>query len=183
MAVDITSMRAYTDGAVYSHVVGASPTAPTDASSALNVGFLEVGAVTEDGITESTSQDRTDVVIWQRNQVARRLPGTASKTFQFAAAETRIFNLGLQFPGSTVATTGEGASVAEGAPTTDIRRWVLHGLDGNSKLRIYLPFGEITERGDVVWSANGINVYDWTITAYPDVTNKWAYRYYAGIAA
>lgn len=183
MAVDITSMRAYTDGLVCTHDVGASPTAPTDASSALNVGFKEVGAVSEDGITESTSQDRTDVVIWQRNQVARRLPGTASKTFQFSAAETRIFNLSLQFPGSVVAVTGEGASVAESAPQTDIRRWVLHGIDGNSKLRLYIPFGEITDRGDNSWSANGVTYYDWTITAYPDSSNRWAYRYYAGIAA
>jgi hypothetical protein len=184
MAVDITSMRAYTDGAVYTHAVGASPTAPTDASTSLNVGFLEVGAVSEDGITEATSQDRTDVVIWQKNTVARRLPGTAAKTFQFAAAETRIFNLGLQYPGSTVTTTGEGAAVSESAPQTDIRRWVLHGLDGASrKLRLYLPFGEITDRGDVVWSANGVTVFDWTITAYPDTSGFWVYRYYAGISA
>ena len=59
LAVDITSMRAYTDGAVYSHVVGGSPTAPTDASTALNVGFLEVGAVTEDGITEATKERKS----------------------------------------------------------------------------------------------------------------------------
>jgi hypothetical protein len=183
MAVDITSMRAYTDGLVCTHDVGASPTAPTDASSALNVGFKEVGALNEDGITETTSQERNNVVIWQRNQIARKLPGTAEKTFKFAAAETRIFNLGLQFPGSTVATTGEGASVAESAPQTDIRRWVLHGIDGNSKVRLYIPFGEITDRGDTSWSANGVTMFDWTLTAYPDSNNRWVYRYYAGIAA
>jgi hypothetical protein len=98
MAVDITLLRAYTDGSVYTHAVGATPTAPTDASTALNGGFAEVGAISEDGITESTSQDRTDVYIWQNNTLARRIPGQFSKTFKFAAAETKIFNLKSSTP-------------------------------------------------------------------------------------
>jgi hypothetical protein len=183
MAVDITLLRAYTDGAVYTHDVGASPTAPTDASTALNVGFKEVGAVSEDGITEATSQDRTDVYIWQNNTLARRIPGQFSKTFQFAAAETKIFNLGIQYAGSSVTTTGEGAAVQEKAPSTDIRKWVLHGKDGSTRqLRLYLPLAEVTDRGDVVWSANGVTVYDWTLTAYPDANGVVAYRYYIGIS-
>jgi hypothetical protein len=183
MAVDITRMRAYTDGAVYSHAVGATITAPTDASSALDVDFVEVGAVSEDGITESTSQDRTDVFIWQGATLARRIPGQFTKTFTFAAAETSIFNLKLNYPGSTVATTSEGASVAEKPPATDIRAWVLHGTDGaTKKQRIYLPQAEITERGDVVWSSGEVTVYEWTLSAYVDTNGIVAYRYYVGIS-
>lgn len=183
MAVDITKLRAYTDGAVYTHAVGASITAPTDASTALDIDFTEIGAVSEDGITESTSQDRTDVFIWQGATLARRIPGQFSKTFTFAAAETSIFNLKLMYPGSTVATTGEGASVAEKAPATDIRAWVLHGTDGSTrKQRIYLPQAEITERGDVVWSSGEITVYEFTLSAYVDTNGVCAYRYYTGIS-
>jgi hypothetical protein len=183
MAVDITRMRAYTDGAVYSHAVGATITAPTDASSALDVDFVEVGAVSEDGIKESTSQDRTDVFIWQGATLARRIPGQFTKTFTFAAAETSIFNLRLNYAGSTVSVTGEGASVAEKAPATDIRAWVLHGTDGSTrKQRIYLPAAEITERGDVVWSSGEVTVYEWTLSAYTDTNSVVAYRYYAGIS-
>lgn len=183
MAVDITLLRAYTDGAVYTHDVGATPTAPTDASTALNVGFKECGAVSEDGITESTSQERKDFYIWQNNTLARRIPGKYVKTFKFAAAETKIFNLGIQYPGSTITTTGEGAAVSEKAPQTDIRRWVLHGRDGASRqLRLYLPLGEVTDRGDVVWSAEDVTVYEWTLTAYPDTSGFVAYRYYVGIS-
>jgi hypothetical protein len=183
MAVDITRMRAYTDGAVYSHAVGATITAPTDASTALDVDFTEVGAVSADGVTESTSQDRTDIFIWQGNTLARRIPGEYTKTFSFAAAETSIFNLRLNYPGSTVSVTGEGASVAEKPPTTDIRAWVLHGRDGTTRFqRIYLPQAEITERGDVVWSSGEITVYEWTLSAYVDSNGVVAYRYYAGIS-
>jgi hypothetical protein len=183
MAVDITRMRAYTDGAVYSHAVGATITAPTDASTALDVDFIEVGAVTEDGITESTSQDRTDVFIWQGATLARRIPGQFTKTFTFAAAETSIFNLRLNYPGSTVSVTGEGASVAEKAPSTDIRAWVLHGKDGSTKAqRIYLPQAEITNRGDVVWQSSGVTVYEWELSAYTDSNGVVAYRYYTSVS-
>jgi len=179
MAVDITLLRAYTDGAVYTHDIGATITAPTNATSALDVDFKEVGAVSDDGITESFSQDRTDVFIWQGATLARRLPGQTSLTFTFAAAETKLLTLQLQYPGSTVASTTEGASVAQKAPTTDIRAWVLHGKDGASRAqRVYIPNGEITERGDVVWSSGGITVYEWTLSAYVDTNSVFAYRYY-----
>lgn len=180
MAVDIDKIRAYTDGLVATHAPGGTPpTAPTDAATALATGWVEVGAISEDGITEATSQDRTDIFIWQGNALARRIPGQFTKTFTLAAAETSLFNLGLQFPGSTVTATTEGASVEEKPPATDIRGWVLHGMDGADRAqRVYLPKAEITERGDVVWSSGGITVYEWTLSAYVDDTGVVAYRYY-----
>lgn len=178
MSTAIDLIRAYTDGAVYTHAVGATITAPTDASTALDVDFVEVGAIGEDGLTETTDQETTNIFIWQGNRLARTLKGQATKTWQFAAAQTSLFNLGLQYAGSTVTSTSEGASVAEKPPTTDVRAWVLHGLDGDREQRIYIPRGEITARGEVVWSANGITVYEWTLSAYTDDSGNWAYRYY-----
>lgn len=180
MAVDIDLIRAYTDGLVATTEPGdTSVTAPTNAGTALSADFFEVGAISGDGLTEATSQDRTDFFIWQGNALARRIPGQYTKTFTFAAAETSLFNLGLQFPGSTITQTAEGATVAEKPPATDIRPWVLHGMDGaNRGQRVYLPKGEITERGDVVWSAAGITVYEWTLSAYVDETGVVAYRFY-----
>lgn len=180
MAVDIDLIRAYTDGLVATHApTGTAPTAPTDASTPLVAGWIEVGAISADGITESTSQDRTDVFIWQGNALARRIPGQFTKTFTLAAAETSLFNLGLQFPGSTVTATADGASVAEKPPATDIRGWVLHGTDGAARAqRVYLPKAEITERGDVVWSSGDVTVYEWTLSCYVDGSGVVAYRYY-----
>jgi hypothetical protein len=181
MAVDITLIRAYTNGAVYT-TTGSTATAPTDASTALHANFHEVGAISEDGISESTSQDRTDVFIWQNNTLARRIPGQTTKTWTLAASETNLITLGVQFAGSTITQTSEGVSIAEKAPGTDIRQWVLHGIDGTDLQRIYIPLGEVTERGDVVWSAGGITVYEWTLSAYADTSNNFAYRYIASDA-
>jgi hypothetical protein len=180
MAVDINLIRAYTNGLVATAPSpGGSFTLPTSASSSVPVGATEVGAISEDGITEATSQDRTDVFIWQNNALARRIPGQATKQFTVAAAETNLTTLSLQYTGSsTITQTAEGVTVAEAPPATDIRPWILHGIDGARALRLVIPNGEITERGDVVWSANGITVYEWTLSAYVDSNGFWVYRYY-----
>lgn len=180
MAVDINLIRAYTNGLVATAPnPGGSFTLPTNASSAVPAGAADVGAISEDGIAEATGQDRQDVFIWQNNALARRIPGQATKQFTVAAAETNLVTLSLQYTGSsTITQTAEGVSVAEAPPGTDIRPWILHGIDGARALRLVIPNGEITERGDSLWSANGITVYEWTLSAYVDVNGFWVYRYY-----
>ncbi|MFE9955834.1 hypothetical protein [Micromonospora sp. NPDC005299] len=181
MAVDIDLIRAYTDGAVYTHDPDTPGliTAPTNATTALAAGFLAIGAVSGDGLTEATSQDRTDVFIWQGNALARKIPGQYTKTFTFAAAETNMLTLGIQYAGSTITQTAEGVSVEEKPPSADVRAWVLHGIDGARLQRVYLPKAEVTERGDVVWSSGDVTVYEWTLSAYVDGSGNVAYRYYA----
>lgn len=179
MAVDVTLIRAYTNGLV---ATAASPggtfTLPTSASASLPVGASEIGAISEDGISEATSQDRTDIFIWQGNSLARKIPGQSSKVFTFAAAETNLITLGVQYSGSVITQTSEGVSIAEAPAGTDIRPWVLHGIDGTRALRLVIPNGEVTNRGDVVWSAGNITVYEWELSAYVDTNGYWVYRYY-----
>lgn len=185
MALDVSLIRAYTDGLVAVTAAGdTSVTLPTNASSGLSADFLDVGTITSDGITEATSQDRTDIFAWQGNSLIRRIPGQFVKTFTFAAAETKLLTLGIQFPGSTITQTSEGAYVAEKPPGSDLRSWVLHGIDGTRAQRVVVPQGEVTERGDVVWSAEDITVYQWTLSAYLDSNAVIAHRYYidAGMA-
>jgi hypothetical protein len=124
------------------------------------------------------SQDVTDVFMWQNGALARRLKGQSTKTFQFAAIETNLITLGVHFSGSTVTQTATGLTVAEKPPGTDIRPWVIHGIDGTRAVRIVVPKGEVSERGDLVMTSEGVSAYEWTLTAYVDASGNWAYRYY-----
>jgi hypothetical protein len=179
MAVDVDLIRAYTDGLVACTAFQViNGTLPTNASAALAGGFSEIGAISSDGITEATSQDRTDFFIWQNNALARRVPGQFVKTLTFAAAETSLVVLGVNYPGSTITQTAEGVSIAEKPPVSDTRNWVLHGVDGNRALRLVAPRGEVTERGDVVWSGENVTVYEWTLSCYVDPSGNVMYRYY-----
>lgn len=180
MAVDVDLIRAYTDGLVaVTSFQNISGTLPTNASDPIPGDFTEVGAISSDGISEATNQDRTDFFIWQNNALARRVPGQFTKTLTFAAAETSLVTVGVQFPGSTITQTAEGLSVAEKPPVTDVRNWVLHGIDGNTRaLRLVVPRGEVTERGDVVWSGENVTIYEWTLSCYVDPSGNVMYRYY-----
>jgi hypothetical protein len=179
MALDPNLIRAYQNGEVSVGAYGATPTLPTDATTSLNGAlFTGTGLLTADGITESTSQDYNDIFAWQGNALVASLPGDYVQTFAFAAMQQSLVNLGLQFPGSTITQTVYGASVAQKAPIRDPRTWVIHGVDGVRLQRIVVPSGQISERGDVVWSSQDVSVLEWTVKLYPDVNGVYAYRYY-----
>ncbi len=176
-APDITKLRAYVDGAVYVTNYGVTnATPPINASSTVDAAFNTIGGVTDDGLTETTTQERTKIYLWQKNQLARQIAGEYEKIFKFAAAETNLTTLGIQYPGSVVQ-TAEGVSIAENPPGTDIRQWILHGIDGNKAERVYVPLGEVTSRGDKVWSSGAITIYEWELTAYLDLNGHPCYRW------
>lgn len=179
MALNATLVRAYQNGEVSVGATAASPTLPTDATTPLSaLDFTGTGLLTDDGITESTSQDWNDIFSWQGNALVASLPGEYVQTFKFAAMQQTLVNLGLQMPGSTITQTAYGVAIVQKAPVRDLRTWVIHGIDGTHLERIIVPSGQITERGDKVWSSNEVTVYEWTVKCFPDTANSaYAYRY------
>lgn len=178
MAVNTSMIRAFQNGSVSVTAYGdSSITLPTDATTALSADFTEVGAITSDGITDSTSQDFTDIFMWQGNALAASLPGEFSKSFQFASMETNLVTLRLTYSGSTITQTASGVTIAEKPPARDLRSWVFHGIDGTRIQRIVVPNGQVSERGDIVWSSTDVTVYQYTVKAFPDSSGNVAYRY------
>lgn len=184
MAVDTSKIRAYSNGLVAVSGYGVvSPVLPTgDPSVSLNAAvYKEVGAITEDGISEATSQDYNDIYMWQGNTLAASLPGQYEKSFKFACLETNAQTLGLSFAGSTITQTAYGVSIAEKVPPRDIRTWVIHGLDGTRIQRIVIPLGQITEKTDITWSSTEPTVYEYTVKCYVDSSGNVAYRWYGDV--
>lgn len=178
MALDPTLVRSYQNGEVSVGAYGATPTLPTDATTPLNAGlYTGVGLNSDAGIIESSSQDYTKKYAWQNGALIANLPGAFDKSFKLAAVQQSVFNLGLQMPGSTITQTAYGVSIAEKAPTIDKRVWVIHGISGSILNRVVCPSGQITERGDVVWSFEDITVYEWTVELFPDSSLNYTYRY------
>jgi len=180
MAVDVTKIRAYQNGLVAVSGFGVTnPVLPTDPTTSINSAiYSEVGALTDEGVTDATSQDSTDIFMWQGNALAASIPGEVTKTFAFGAMETNLVTLGIQYAGSTITQTAYGVSIAEKAPVKDVRTWILHGISDSGKAqRVVVPLGQVSERGDVLWSSQETTVYAWTIKAFPDASNNVAYRY------
>ncbi len=179
MALDPALVRSYSNGEVSVGAYGATPALPTDATTPLNPAlYFGVGLNTDDGITESQSQDYEKKYAWQNNALIATIPGQFEKSFKLAAVQQSLVNLGLQMPGSIITQTAYGASIAEKAPTIDKRVWVIHGIGANGVLqRIVCPSGQITERGDVVWSSQDITAYEWTVELFPDASLNYTYRW------
>lgn len=179
MAVDITKIRAYVNGLVAVSGYGVvNPTLPTDATTALNSAiYKELGALSDEGISESSEQDFEDVYMWQGNQLAASLPGQYAKSFSVSCLEQNAQTLGIFFGGSTLTQQAWGVSIAEKAPGRDIRTWVLHGIDGARLYRIVVPLGQVTEKGETVWSSTEPTQTSFVIKAFPDASNNYSYRY------
>lgn len=179
MAVDITKIRAYVNGLVAVSGYGVSnPTLPTDATTSLNSSiFKELGALTDDGVVESSEQDFQDVFMWQNNSLAVSIPGQYVKSFKVVCLEQNAQTLGIYFGGSTLTQQAWGVSIAEKAPGRDIRAWVLHGIDGARLYRTVVPLGQITDRDDSTWASTDPTQIGFTIKAYPDASGNYSYRY------
>lgn len=179
MAITTANLRAYQNGAVYT--VGYNVTGtplPTDATATPNAAFFDIGALTDDGITDSTNQDTTDVYAWQGNALVATLLGNYTKTFKFAAQEVNGKTLAISYSGSTLTQQAWGVSIAEKPLVRDVRPWIIHGISDSGKLqRIVIPQGQVSDRGDVVWSAKNLTVYEWTVKCYVDSSGNVAYRY------
>lgn len=179
MAVDTTRIRAYVNGLVAVSGYGVTnPTLPTDATTALSSSiYKEVGALSDDGVVSSSSQDFTNVYMWQNNQLAAAIPGQYDRKFTFTCLEQNSQTLNIAFGGSTLTQQAWGVSIAEKAGGRDIRTWVLHGIDGARLYRLVVPLGQITSKGDVTWSPGGVGSMEVEVTAFPDASNNYGYHY------
>ncbi len=179
MAIDATKIRAYQNGLVAVTGFGVTGTPlPTDATTALNAAFKDVGTITDDGITDSTEQDSTDFYAWQGNVLVASLLGQFNKTFSFVCSETNGVTLALVYGGSTLTQQAWGVSIAEKPPVRDVRSWVIHGISDSGKLqRIVIPNGQVGEKGETVWSSQELTTYQINVKALPDSNGNVAYRY------
>ena len=160
----------------------ALPTGATAASVALDALFLGTGYISEDGVTQSIGTDTTDVVAWGGDTV-RVIQTTHSLTYQFSFLETNAEVLKLVYGDTNVsvsaATSSAGTRVATlvNSKTLPHKSYALEVKDGEAKVRVVIPDGQITAVGDVTYVHSDAIKYDVTITCYPDSTGNKAYIY------
>lgn len=167
------NVRVGVTGAIY--VAPAGTTLPTDATSALNAAFDELGYVDENGVTETQGETITNIKAWQNSAVVRKILTEHDVTYQFAALETNPTVLEAYYGNYTDGPDGVVEIRGEVAPNVC---WVIDVLDGDSTTRIVVPDGQITQRGAVTYGATDAVKYNMTLTAFPDDSEVKAYLYY-----
>jgi hypothetical protein len=159
-------------------VTGAFRTAPLATAMPASmvpfpVGWINLGYISDDGITEARSEDRQEFVPWQSLSAVRSEVTTSQKTFQLTLWESNwdtvslYYNVGID--DVTIDSTGDIDVVIfdeQGKPKQDLRRFGVDVVDGVYARRVLLPYGEVTERGDIVYKSDTLIGYECTVTAY-----------------
>lgn len=165
MARTVANVWVGADGRAY--VAATSATAPTGADSSLDGSWTELGWINEDGLTEASNEDFTEVKGWD-GTVIRKIRTSAERTFAFTCMETNKAVLELFYPGSSVTAASGGSKIEVESSAPDRRAFVFDVIDGDAVARYYVGNGEVSERGDVTHAAGEAVAYTFTVTAYPD---------------
>lgn len=175
MALVADNVQVGVTGAVY--MAPSATAVPTSTVAALNAAFTDVGYIGEDGVTTSVGTDTNDIKAWQNGDIVRRVQTSHEFTIQFTMIETNGKSLELYYGNYTAGGGGSGSVQITGAQPYR-GAFVCHVADGSDVIRIVIPDGQITERGDVTYVNEDAISYDVTITAYPDASGIKGYLYF-----
>ncbi len=172
------NVRVGVTGAVY---VAPSGTAlPTSSAASLNAAFEELGYMDENGVAEIINEQITNIRAWQNSDIVRKVQTEHDVTYGFTPLETNPVVLEAFYGNYTDGTDGE---VEVRGGLADRFSWVIDVIDGDNELRIVIPDGQLTQRGQVNHVATDATKYPMTITGYPDGDGVKAYQYHHSVGA
>jgi len=164
-------------------LIGAlNATAPTTASSAI-AAFAAAGYIGEDGVTETNERNTDKIRAWGGDTV-KIVQTEHNVSYKFTFLETLNTDvLKAVYGDANVTTTAATAStgtlqkVLINSSTLPHKSYVFEVKDGNAKIRIYVPDGQITEVGDVTYSDSEVVGYEVTVECFADASGNKAYKY------
>lgn len=176
-ATNVTVGKPKVGGAVHWAPLGT--TLPTSATAALNAAFVDLGYVSEDGLTNNNSPESDTVKAWGGDTVLS-LQTDRPDTFALTLLEAMNSDvLKTIYGSSNVTADGDGnltiKATAEEMPSGS---WVFDMiLKGGRAKRIVVPNGTISELGDITYKDDEAVGYNITITDVPDTNGVYHYEY------
>lgn len=122
---------------------------PTDLAP-LTSPWLDMGYVSEEGVTFTVSREQEDIAAWQSLEPVRVLVTAEPKVIGFELMEFDTESLMLAFRGGTVTGTTTKTYTPPDPGAEDVRSMVVDGIDGDSTFRFYFP--RVALQGDVEWA-------------------------------
>lgn len=163
-------------GAVYRAPKGTS--LPTDASTTLAGTFVDMGYISEDGVTNSNSPDSEKVKDWG-GQTVLVVTNEKPDTFKIKFLESLNGNVLTTVYGASNVTVGS-TSIAVISNTAALGEYVYvidMVMTGGALKRIVIPCGTLSEVGDIVYKSNEAIGYEVTLEALPDSSGNNHYEY------
>jgi hypothetical protein len=173
-----------TGAVMYAPLGTALPTTPI---AAPNVAFVDLGYISEDGVSLSQSSSWEKIKDWGGDQV-RTFLSEFTATLSFTFLETNDDALKAMYGAANVTVTAAGASTGKytavklNSTEPPAKSWLFNMADSTvvdvaRTYRIVVPNGQITERGDLNYTRNGAITYSVTLEAYPDSAGNSVYLY------
>lgn len=172
-----------TTGAIKHAPIGTTlPTLASISTSGVQLadGFTGDEYVSEDGLTLAPSMSTTDIKDWSGATV-RKVLESFDGTLSWTMISTNEGALGVAFGDDNIttnaATTTHGKQVqaALGAHLPDAQSWVFLMKDGDARIVILVPNGQVTEVGEVTFASNSAVGWNVTLSCYPDSDGECIY--------
>lgn len=181
-ATNVTVGKPKVGGAIHWAPLGTS--LPTSATASLNAAFVDLGYVSEDGLTNNNSPESDTVKAWGGDTV---LNMQTDRPDAFALKLIEAMNedvLKTIYGSSNVTADGSGNLTIQATAQDMIAGcWVFDMvLKGGRAKRIVVPNGTISELGEIVYKDDEAVGYDITITDVPDSTGVYHYEYITATA-
>lgn len=136
--------------------------------------------VSEDGLTLAPSMSTTEIKDWSGSTV-RKVLESFDGTLSWTMISTNEGALGVAFGANHLtkqaATTTHGTQVMVemGAYLPEAQSWVFLMKDGNARIVVLVPNGQVTEVGEVTFAANAAVGWNVTLSTYPDTSGNSIY--------
>ena len=176
-----TPDQSLTTGAVACAPVGTAK--PTDASTKLPNTWDEGGYVDENGISITLTRSTTPIRDWSKATVRNLLTEYAG-AIALAFLQVDEFAAKAVFGDSNVTVTaatstkGERMEVAIGNELPPIKAYCFSMKDGDARIRVYVPQGQVTEVNQIDFKPDAGHVIGGTLMTYDDGTGHSIYVMY-----
>lgn len=164
-------------GAVFRAPLGTA--LPTDATTALNAAFKELGYISEDGVTNANSAETETVKAWGGDPVLYTQT-EKQDTWQFKLIECMNIDALKTVYGddNVTGTLATGITIKANSEQQGDYAWVIDMvLKGGILKRVVLPVAGVTSVGEIVYKDDDAVGYDTTVGAKPDSAGNSHYEY------
>ena len=157
-------------------------TIPTDTTAPVDPTFEPHGYVGEDGLSMAIAKSIEKIRAWGGDTV-RNVQTEHDVTFSWTFLETTDAVASEVYGEGNVTATAAGASngnqlaIEVTSTTLENKQWVFDMKDGDARIRVVVPNGQITEVGDVNYVHSGALTYQVTLEAFPDENGVKTYIY------
>lgn len=149
---------------------------PTDATTAPAAAFKAAGYVGEDGLTEATDRSTEKIKAWGGDTV-KIVQTDFAVTYSFTFLETldstvlkTVYGDGNVTTTAATSTKGTLNTVKVNSEPLPAKAFLFDMKDGNARIRIHVPQGQITEVGEITYSDSEVVGYAVTVEGLRDTT-------------